>query len=69
MNEDDLAESVEDSFAQLAGINPTKAIAIACGLLVGLVEYQSKLQGYDENKQVTLDGNGECRSITIHAKG
>ena len=66
-NEEYLAEEAQDMIAELAQTNPQKAMATCCGLLVGLIEYQAKLQGYDPSKEIKIDGNGESRSITIHA--
>lgn len=67
-NEENLAEEAQDRIAELARTNPQKAMATCCGLLVGLITYQAQLQGYDPSKEITIDGNGESRSITIHAE-
>jgi len=65
----ELEERTQNAFAELVSINPQKALALACGMLVGLVEYQAELQGCDASREVVIDGNNESRSITIHKKG
>jgi len=64
----ELEEKTQTAFAELVSINPQKALALACGMLVGLVEYQAELQGCDVSREVAIEGNGGSRSITIHKK-
>jgi hypothetical protein len=63
----ELDEAVQNAFAELAEANPQMAIATACGMLVGFIEYIAQLQGIDPATEIKIDGNGESRSITIHA--
>lgn len=65
--EEQMSDEAEELIAELAKTNPQKAMATCCGLLVGLLEYQATLQGFDPSKEMKIDGNGESRSITIHA--
>lgn len=66
-NEENLAEEAQDLIAELAKINPRRAMATCCGLLVGLLEHQAELQGIDASAEIKINGNGDSRSITIHA--
>ena len=63
----ELDEAVQSAFAELAKANPKMAMATACGMLVGLVEYMAALHGHDASKEIKIEGDGESRSITIHA--
>ena len=63
----ELEEEVQNAFAELAKINMKTALSVACGMLVGLIEYQAQLQGVDPAREIKIDGNGESRNITIHA--
>ena len=65
----ELEEKTKTAIAELVSINPQKALALACWMLVGLVEYQAELQGYDVSREIVIDGNNESRRITIHSKG
>lgn len=69
MDEGELSEIVQDTFAELVSVNPQHAMAIACGMLVGLIEYQAQLQGADASREITIETDGNGRNITIHAKG
>jgi hypothetical protein len=62
----ELEEKIQSAFAELALISPHKAVAIACGILVGIVEHLAELHGVDRSKEIKIDGNGESRDITIH---
>lgn len=61
-------KQVQDAFANLANENPQKALAIACGMLVGLIEYQAEIQGYSADEEITIDVGGSGRNITLSAK-
>ena len=69
MDIEQLSEEIQFNFAQIARENPMMALSLASGMLVALIENQAESQGHDHNKEITIDGNGEFRNITIHAKG
>lgn len=62
------AEQVQEAFANLASENPKEALAIACGMLVGLIEYQVEIKGYSSDEEITIDAGESGRNITLSAK-
>lgn len=62
------AEQVQEAFANLASESPQEALAIACGMLVGLIEYQAGIQGYSSDEEITIDAGESGRNITLSAK-
>lgn len=67
LTDEQIAEDAENLIINLASKNPQKAMATLCGLLVGLMEYQAELQGFDASEDIKIEPDGNGRTITIHA--
>ena len=63
----ELDDAAQSAFAELAEASPQMAMDTACGMLVGLVAYMAELHGHNASKEIKIEGDGESRSITIHA--
>lgn len=66
MNMEELEDKLITDFALYTAAFPKEAIAFITAIFVGAVEATLERQGEDTDRQITIDGCGTGRNITIH---